>query len=63
MVKEKDREVFVPTAKLGSRRALATYKAGEVFLETDKGERKATGSYAGRPRRATRRTSAGQDGR
>jgi hypothetical protein len=44
VVKEKDREVFVPTAKLGSRRALATYKAGEVFLETDKGERKATGS-------------------
>lgn len=45
VTREKDREVFVPLAKLGSRRALATYKAGEVFLETDKGERKATGSY------------------
>jgi len=45
VVKEKDREVFVPLAKLGDRRPLKTYQAGEVYLETDKGERKATGSY------------------
>lgn len=45
VVKEKDREVFVPLDKLGGRRPLKIYRAGEVYLETDKGERKATGSY------------------
>ncbi|HPD06798.1 MAG TPA: Eco57I restriction-modification methylase domain-containing protein, partial [Candidatus Bipolaricaulis sp.] len=45
VTREKDREVFVPVAKLGDRRQLETYQAGEVYLETDKGERKATGSY------------------
>lgn len=45
VVKEKDREVFIPLEKLGNRRPLRVYRAGEVYLETDKGERKSTGSY------------------
>lgn len=45
VVKDKGREVFVPVAKLGNKRPPKLYRAGEVYLETDKGERKATGSY------------------
>lgn len=44
-IKEKGREIWVPKAQLGTRKALAEAKAGEVYLVTDKGERKATGSY------------------
>ncbi|MBC7221234.1 N-6 DNA methylase [Candidatus Bipolaricaulota bacterium] len=45
VVKEKDREVFVPKEELGDRRPLRIYYAGEVYLQTDKGERKTSGSY------------------
>ncbi len=45
VVKEKGREKFIPTAELTDRKPIKTYQAGEVYLETDKGERKATGSY------------------
>ena len=41
----KGKEVFIPKAEVGKRRTITTYNKGEVFLETDKGERKATGSY------------------
>jgi hypothetical protein len=45
VVKEDKRERFVPLAELGNRKALKTCRAGSVYLETDKGERKSTGSY------------------
>jgi len=45
VVKEDKRERFVLLAELGNRKALKTYRAGSVYLETDKGERKSTGSY------------------
>ncbi|MBI2861263.1 MAG: N-6 DNA methylase [Chloroflexi bacterium] len=45
VVKDDKREKFVSLAELGGRKALKTYRAGSVYLETDKGERKATGSY------------------
>lgn len=45
VVKEKGREKFIPIAELNGRKPLRTYQAGEVYLETDRGERKATGSY------------------
>ena len=60
VIKEKNKEVFKPVRELdnvikvngtyyqarGKRRyPLKTYLKGEVYLETDKGERKATGSY------------------
>lgn len=45
VVKEGKREKFISLAELGSRKALKTYRAGSVYLETYKGERKATGSY------------------
>lgn len=45
VVKENKREKFVPLAEIGSGKALKVYAAGSVYLETDKGERKATGSY------------------
>lgn len=45
VVKDGGKEKFVPVAKLGNKRPLKTHRAGEVYLETDKGERKATGSY------------------
>jgi hypothetical protein len=45
VVKEDKRERFIPLAKLGNRKMLKTYRAGSVYLETDKGERKTTGSY------------------
>ncbi|MFZ3089564.1 MAG: N-6 DNA methylase [Nitrospirota bacterium] len=50
-VKEKDREVYIPL-NVGAGHALPkkikendVIKAGEIYLVTDKGERKATGSY------------------
>jgi len=45
VIKEKGREKFITIAELNGRKALRTYQTGEVYLETDKGERKATGSY------------------
>jgi type I restriction-modification system DNA methylase subunit len=45
VVKEDKRERFIPAAELGGRKAIETYQTGSVYLETDKGERKATGSY------------------
>jgi len=45
VIKEDKREKFIPLAELGSRKALKVYTAGSIYLETDKGERKATGSY------------------
>lgn len=45
VVKEGKAEKFVPVAEVGKRKALKTYRAGQVYLETDKGERKGTGSY------------------
>lgn len=45
VIKEDKHERFVPLAELGSRKALNKYPSGSVYLQTDKGERKATGSY------------------
>lgn len=45
VIKEKGVEKFVPLSGLANRKALPTYPTGSVYLETDKGERKATGSY------------------
>jgi len=41
----KGKETFIPKTEVGGRRTIKSYNKGEVFLETDKGERKATGSY------------------
>ena len=45
VVKEDRREKLVPLAALDGRKALKVYPARSVYLETDKGERKATSSY------------------
>ncbi|MFO7632261.1 MAG: glycoside hydrolase family 92 protein, partial [Caldilinea sp.] len=46
VVKEDGKELVVPYAKAKNRRVLATpLRKGEVYLENDKRERKATGSY------------------
>ncbi|MBP8293636.1 MAG: Eco57I restriction-modification methylase domain-containing protein, partial [Caldilineaceae bacterium] len=45
VVKEGGKELYVPLAQAGSKRVLATLAAGDVYLENDKCERKATGSY------------------
>ena len=45
MVKEKSAERYLPAAEAGSRRTYGTVAPGEVYLENDKRERKATGSY------------------
>lgn len=47
VVKESGKEVFLPfkEAEKKNKRVLATIKKGEVYLENDKRERKATGSY------------------
>jgi hypothetical protein len=45
VIKDDKREKFIPVTELGGRKVLKTYRAGSVYLETDKGERKATGSY------------------
>ncbi len=38
-------ETWIPAAKRGKTKALETRQPGELYLATDKGERKATGSY------------------
>jgi hypothetical protein len=45
VIKDGSKEIFVPLSKAKGNRPLRTYRAGEVYLQTDKGERKATGSY------------------
>ncbi|MCL0090845.1 N-6 DNA methylase [Dehalococcoidia bacterium] len=45
VIREDKREKFIPLTELGNRKTLKTYLPGSVYLETDKGERKATGSY------------------
>jgi Alw26I/Eco31I/Esp3I family type II restriction m6 adenine DNA methyltransferase len=45
VIKDGSKEIFVPLSEAKGRRPLRTYRAGEVYLKTDKGERKATGSY------------------
>ncbi|RLT36734.1 MAG: hypothetical protein DWI57_14410 [Chloroflexi bacterium] len=45
VVKEKGKEVYLPAGQLGGKRAVATLAVGDVYLENDKRERKATGSY------------------
>jgi hypothetical protein len=53
VVREKDREKFIPLASAsspkvgvrGSCRVIKSYPQGSIYLETDRGERKATGSY------------------
>ena len=44
-VKEKGKELWLPVAEAGKRKILDRVQAGEIYLSTDKGERKATGSY------------------
>jgi type I restriction-modification system DNA methylase subunit len=44
-VKEKGKELWLPTGEAGKRKILDRAAAGEIYLATDKGERKATGSY------------------
>lgn len=44
-VKVKGREVWVPEGEAGRGKVLDRVSEGEIYLVTDKGERKATGSY------------------
>jgi len=44
-VKEKGKELWLPAGEAGKRKVLDRAEAGEIYLATDKGERKATGSY------------------
>jgi len=44
-VKEKGKELWLPAGEAGMRKVLDRAAAGELYLATDKGERKATGSY------------------
>ncbi|MCX6676481.1 MAG: Eco57I restriction-modification methylase domain-containing protein [Methanothrix sp.] len=44
-VKEKGKELWLPVGEAGKRKILDSAEAGEIYLATDKGERKATGSY------------------
>ncbi len=44
-VKEKGKELWLPAGEAGKRKILDRVQQGEIFLATDKGERKATGSY------------------
>jgi len=44
-VKEKGKVLWLPVGKAGKRKILDRAEAGEIYLVTDKGERKATGSY------------------
>jgi hypothetical protein len=44
-VKDKGKELWLPSGEVGKRKILDRVQAGEIFLATDKGERKATGSY------------------
>jgi type I restriction-modification system DNA methylase subunit len=45
VIKDGSKEIFIPLSEAKGNRPLRTYRAGEVYLKTDKGERKATGSY------------------
>lgn len=45
VVKEDGKEVYMPFAKAKNKRVQATLRKGDVYLENDKRERKATGSY------------------
>ncbi|MCB0073036.1 MAG: hypothetical protein KDE20_16310, partial [Caldilineaceae bacterium] len=45
VVKEKGKEVYLPAAKAKNKRVQTTIAKGEPYLENDKRERKATGSY------------------
>ncbi len=45
VIKEKGKEVYLPAKKAGKKRVLARLPKGAVYLENDKRERKATGSY------------------
>ena len=45
VVKEKGKEVYLSAKEAKGKRAQATLAAGDVYLENDKRERKATGSY------------------
>ncbi|HNX40660.1 MAG TPA: Eco57I restriction-modification methylase domain-containing protein, partial [Methanothrix sp.] len=44
-VKEKGKEVWLPRLECGSKKVSESVEAGGLYLATDKGERKATGSY------------------
>ncbi|OPY48943.1 MAG: hypothetical protein A4E49_03314 [Methanosaeta sp. PtaU1.Bin112] len=44
-VREKGKELWLPEGEAGKRKVLDRAAAGEIYLVTDKGERKATGSY------------------
>jgi hypothetical protein len=44
-IKEKGKELWLPEGEAGKRKILDRAAAGEIYLATDKGERKATGSY------------------
>jgi type I restriction-modification system DNA methylase subunit len=44
-IKEKGKELWLPAGEAGKRKILDRAEAGEIYLATDKGERKATGSY------------------
>jgi len=44
-IKEKGKELWLPAGGAGKRKILDSAEAGEIYLATDKGERKATGSY------------------
>lgn len=45
VVKEKGKEVWLVSEEAGNRKVLDTIPIGGLYLATDKGERKATGSY------------------
>lgn len=44
-IKKRGREVWIPRKKAGKKKIRDEVKEGELYLLTDKGERKATGSY------------------
>ena len=44
-VKEKGKEVWLPDKEAGARKVTDRVDAGRLYLVTDKGERKATGSF------------------
>jgi hypothetical protein len=45
VIKDSGKEVYLPAKEAGTKRVLATVKKGEIYLDNDKSERKATGSY------------------
>jgi hypothetical protein len=45
VVKEKGRERYLPAGEAGSKRTYGEIAPGDAYLENDKRERKATGSY------------------